>query len=208
MGKNIVITIGRQNGSGGHEIGKRVAEELGIDFYDKSLIQMAAQKCGIHEDIAKESEETATSSLLYTLSTSAVFWNGMETELPVTDRIYIAQAEIIKRVSGQTSCVIVGRCADDILRKNPNCIRAFIHADMSFRLKRMEDLHHLSEERAMREIKRMDKKRANYYNYFTDHKWGAMDNYTVSINSAELGIDGAVSLLKHLYQEKKALLDL
>lgn len=205
MSKNIVITIARQNGSGGREIGKRLADALGISFYDKELIQMTAQKSGIHENICKESEETATNSLLYTLSTGGNFWGSripMGNDLPITDRIFIAQSEIIKRIASEESCVIVGRCADDILRSNPNCIRVFIHADLKYRVNRMIRLHQLSEEKAERAVKRMDKKRANYYNYFTDRKWGIAENYTITINSAEVGIENAVEILKLLFEQK------
>ncbi|MGI5958046.1 MAG: AAA family ATPase [Massiliimalia sp.] len=210
MNKNIVIAIGRQNGSGGREIGKKLADQLGIPFYDKQLIQMTAEKSGIHEDICQASEETATNSLLYTLSTSGNLWGGrmpMGSELPVTDRIFIAQSEIIKNLAKEQSCVIVGRCADDILRNNPNCIRVFIHADLKYRTERMVRLYGLSEEKAERQVIRMDKKRANYYNYFTDSKWGLAENYTLTLDSAQLGIDGCIGVLKYLVEQKRAALE-
>lgn len=206
MSKNIIITIGRQNGSGGREIGKKLADALGIDFYDKELIQMAAKKTGIHEELCEEVEETPTNSLLYTLSTGASLWGGrvpVGSELPLTDRIFIAQAEVIKQLAREGSCVIVGRCADDILKNNPNCIKVFIHADMRYRLERMERLHDMNEEKALRAIRRMDKKRANYYNYYTDRKWGDVNGYTICLNSGELGIDGCVEILKNIAEEKR-----
>lgn len=211
MNKNIVIAIGRQNGSGGREIGKKLADQLGISFYDKQLIQMTAEKSGIHEDICEASEETATNSLLYTLSTSGNLWGGgrapMGSELPVTDRIFIAQSEIIKQLARQESCVIVGRCADDLLRNHPNCIRVFIHADLKYRTERMVRLYGLSEEKAEKQVIRMDKKRANYYNYFTDSKWGMAENYTLTLDSSQLGIEGCIGVLKYLAEQRRMELD-
>lgn len=206
MAKNIIIAIARQNGSGGREVGQRLAEELGISFYDKELIQLTAKKSGIQEKICEESEETATNSLLYTIAIGGNIWGGnnvLEHELPITDRIFIAQAGIIKKIAQEESAVIVGRCADDILRNSANCIKVFVYADMQFRMQRMETLHGISEEKAIRQIRRMDKKRANYYNYFTDKKWGQVDNYTLAINTAEVGIDGAVEIIKSLYHHKR-----
>lgn len=205
MSKNIIITIGRQNGSGGREVGKKLADALGIAFYDKELIQMAAKKAGIHEGLCEEVEETPTNSLLYTLSTGSSMWGGrvpIGAELPITDRIFIAQAEIIKEFAKQGSCVIVGRCADDILKNNPNCIKVFIHADIRYRMERMERLHHLDEEKALKTIRKMDKKRANYYNYYTDRKWGDAGGYTICLNSSELGIDGCVEILKSIVEKR------
>lgn len=207
MAKNIVIAIARQNGSGGREVGKRLAEELGISFYDKELIQLTAQKSGIQEKICEEAEETATNSLLYTIALGGNIWGGnnlLEHELPITDRIFIAQAGIIKRIAQEESAVIVGRCADDILRNSPNCIKVFIYADLQYRMQRIETLHGVNEEKAIREIRRMDKKRANYYNYFTDKKWGQVENYTLAINTAEVGVDGAVDMIKSLYAHKQS----
>lgn len=207
MSQNIIITIGRQNGSGGREIGKKLANKLGIPFYDKELIQMAAKKCGIDESIAKENEETATNSLLYSLSTgAATIWNSgivVESDLPLTDRIYIAQSEIIRKLASENSCVIVGRCADQVLKNNPNCINVFIHADLDFRVNRMTNLHNLTEERAVKQIKRMDKKRGNYYNYFTDKKWGDLKTYNITLDSSKLGIDLIVDILEKIYNDRK-----
>lgn len=205
MSKHIIITIGRLNGSGGREIGETLARELGISFYDKQLIQLAAQKCGIQEDIAMESEETATNSLLYSLSMGGSLWSGrsmLESELPITDRLFIAQSGIIKNISGNESCVIVGRCADDVLRSDINCINVFVHADVKFRLNRVEGLKDLSDDRALKELKRMDKKRGSYYNYFTDKKWGDMENYTICASSSQLGIRGVVDMIKSVYEKK------
>lgn len=208
MKQNIIITIGRQNGSGGREVGKKLAEKLGIPFYDKELIQMAAKKCGIDETIAKENEETATNSLLYSLSTgAATIWNSgilLESDLPLTDRIYIAQSEIIRKFASEGDCVIVGRCADEVLKNNPNCINVFIHADINYRVNRMTHLHNLTEEKAIKQIKRMDKKRSNYYNYFTDKKWGDLQTYNVTLDTSKFGIDLTVDILEKIYKDRKA----
>ncbi len=203
MTRNIIIAIARQNGSGGREVGKKLSDALGISFYDKELIDLAAEKSGIKGEICAKAEETATNSLLYTIAIGGNVWGGAtvtERDLPITDRIFIAQSTIIKQISEEESAVIVGRCADDVLRSSPRCIRVFLYADMDFRIQRMEELHRLDREKAIRQIRRMDKKRASYYNYFTDRKWGQMDQYTISINVAQVGVDGAVAILKNLYE--------
>lgn len=203
MKKKVIVTIGRQFGSGGHEIGKRLAEALSIPFYDKAIIQMTAKQSGIHEELCELSEETATNSLLYSLSTGATLWGQRgytENDLPLTDRIFIAQADVIRQLAENGSCVIVGRCADDILRENPDCIRVFIHASMPYRLSRIEEVRGLPADKAAKEIRKKDKKRASYYQYYTDKKWGFSENYTISLNSGEIGIDTAVLILKRLYE--------
>lgn len=211
MKQNVIITIGRQNGSGGKEVGKKLAQKLGIPFYDKELIQMAAKKCGVDESIVQENDETATNSLLYSLSTGAMtIWNSgvmVENDLPLTDRIYIAQSEIIRNVAMESSCVIVGRCASEILKNNPNCINVFIHADMKYRVERMTQLHSLTEEKEIKQIKRMDKKRSNYYNYFTDKKWGDLQTYNVTLDTSKLGIDLAVDVLEKIYNDTKSKIE-
>jgi len=210
MKKKVIVAIGRQFGSGGREIGKRLADELDIPFYDKALIQLTAKQSGIHEELLELSEETATNSLLYSLSTGAALWGHrgfVDQELPLTDRIFIAQSEVIRKLADEGSCVIVGRCADDILREDPDCIRVFIHSSMAHRITRIEQVRGLDEDKAVKEIKKMDKKRSAYYQYFTDKKWGQSDLYTISINSGEIGVEPAVELLKticklHLETEK------
>lgn len=203
MKKKVIVTIGRQFGSGGHEIGEKLANALAIPFYDKAIIQMTAKQSGIHEELCELSEETATNSLLYSLSTGATLWGQRgytENDLPLTDRIFIAQADVIRQLANQGSCVIVGRCADDILRENADCIRVFIHASMPFRMNRIEEVRGLSEDKAIREIRKKDKKRASYYQYYTDKKWGYSENYTISLDSGEIGIDNAVEILKKMYE--------
>jgi cytidylate kinase len=210
MKKKVIVTIGRQFGSGGHEIGEKLANALAIPFYDKAIIQMTAKQSGIHEELCELSEETATNSLLYSLSTGATLWGQRgytENDLPLTDRIFIAQADVIRQLANQGSCVIVGRCADDILRENPDCIRVFIHASMPFRMNRIEEVRGLSEDKAIREIRKKDKKRASYYQYYTDKKWGYSENYTISLDSGEIGIDNAVEILKKMYELRADMAD-
>lgn len=207
MKQNTIITIGRQNGSGGREIGEKLSQKLGIPFYDRQLIQIVAKKCGIDESVAMENEETATNSLLYSLSTgAATIYNSrivLEADLPLTDRIYIAQSEIIRKVSMESDCIIVGRCANEILKNNPNCISVFVHADMDYRINRMLQLHRVTEEKIVKQIKTMDKKRNHYYNYFTDKKWGDINTYDIALDTSKLGIDLSVDILEKVYKYNK-----
>lgn len=190
---NHIITISRQYGSGGRFIGKLLAEKLGIPLYDNELITLAAQKSGYSETIFENVEKTSTHSLLYSLSmfgtTAGVYG------LPLADKVFIVQSEIIKKVAAEGSCVIVGRCADYILKDEQNIIDVFIHSDIENRIKRAVTYYDLLPEKAKEAIVKTDKRRASYYNYYTGLRWGDANNYEISLYSDKIGIENCVDIL-------------
>lgn len=201
----MVITISRQYASGGHEIGEKLAEILGFKFYDKELIYKAAEMSGISPDILKDVDEKAANSLLYSLSLGAANIAGGLTgvaHLPINDRVFIAQQQLIKEYANE-DCVIVGRCADYVLREHKSCIKLFIYADSDFRRERAITIEGISEREVDSFIIKKDKTRANYYNYYADLKWSDFNNYDFCINSAFLGIDGTVGLIEKIVDIKK-----
>ena len=187
---NTIVTIGREFGSGGRVIGEKLAAKLGISFYDKELIELAAEKSGIHPDVLKGADEVATNPF------SSPFTNPTVDQGTLNDRLFKYEQDIIREIAAKESCVIVGRCADYILRDQPNCIRAFIYADMQYKIHLIRERHHLKDPELIEKIiRRTDKNRRTYYQYYTDKKWGARENMDLMINSSLLGIDGSVELL-------------
>lgn len=195
---NYIITIGRQFGSGGRSIGQKIAEKLNIHFYDKELISIAAKESGTDPEIFKDVDEKAANSLLYSLSTGMYgFGSGFSAmgDLPVNDKLYLLQHKIIKEIAEKESCVIVGRCADYVLRENPDCVNIFIYADMAFRKEQSVKKHGIDEARAEHIINKTDKSRANYYSFYSGQKWGMAENYDLCINSSKLSEDKIVDLI-------------
>lgn len=190
---NTVITISRQYGSGGRFVAKKLAETLGIDFYDNELITMAAKESGYAESIFQKAEQISSHSLLYSLSMfgSAAGVYG----LPLSDKVFIVQSEIIKKCAQKGPCVIVGRCSDYVLRDFDNVIKIFIYSDFDHRVKRAVEYYGVDPKIAQEELARRDKKRATYYNYYTSLRWGDLENYDISINNDIAGVDGTVKIL-------------
>lgn len=192
---NLIITIGRQFGSGGRQIGKRLAEELGIDFYDRALITAAAKKSGFSEELFEMMDKRATNSLLYSLS---MFGGSGVNGMSLTDQLYLTQANLIREFADKGSCVIVGRCADHILREYPNRFDIFISAPVEDRIRRIQsspDREFEGNKSPQSTLEKMDKQRATYYNYYTGKVWGKADHYDLCINAGRLGIDKSVELI-------------
>lgn len=203
---NKVITIGRQYGSGGREIGQKVAEYYGIPFYDNELITRAAKESGFAEENFAKAEDRATNSLLYSLAMGINVYGNQDfgfNGLSLDDRIFLAQSDVIRKVADEGPCVIVGRCADYVLKDNKNCIKIFIYADFDFRRERAINVEGIDENSVNAFIAKKDKTRANYYNYYADIKWGDYNNYDLCINSAFLGIDGTTKLIEEIINIKK-----
>ncbi|MBR7185765.1 MAG: cytidylate kinase-like family protein [Clostridia bacterium] len=204
MNERVIITIARQYGSGGREIGEKVAKLLDIPSYDRELITLAAQKSGLNTNILHSVDEKATNSLLYTLAMgSNIYSSGaaVSYDIPINDRLFITQCDIIKNLAKENSCVIVGRSADYVLRENPRRISVFIYAPLEVRIRRVAERHSLSDADARSLILKTDKRRANYYNFYTGQKWGKFDNYHVSLDSSLLGIDGTAKLISQLAED-------
>ena len=199
MSEKIIITIARQYGSGGREIGERVAEILGFPLYDKELIKDAASKGSLNEDILKEADESAANSLLYTLAMgSNVIGATMHFgyKMPLNDKLFILQSEVIKEYARGGSCVIIGRCADYVLRDEKNTLKIFIYGDLDHRTARVAERHpEIKTSQIIDVINKTDKRRASYYNFYTGNKWGKYDNYDMAINSSTLGIEGTAQVI-------------
>lgn len=198
MSCNKIIAITRQYGSGGHDIGKALAEKLGISFYDKELISIAAKESGVSPEIFESVDEKATNSLLYSLSVGLYnYGNNFSSigDLPVNDRLYILQHKIIKELAEKESFVVVGRCADYVLQKNPNLVKVFIYADIDSRVKRAVERHDIDPARAKQAVLKADKSRANYYSFYSGKKWGLPDNYDLCLNSTNLTLEQAVDVI-------------
>ncbi|MBQ7700432.1 MAG: cytidylate kinase-like family protein [Clostridia bacterium] len=199
MGYNTVIAIGRQYGSGGREIGELLSDMMGIPFFDRELVAIAAEKSGVSKDIYSHIDETATNSLLYALSTGAYTLSNHFTtvnDLPLNDKLYIIQTNLIKDIVKENgACVIVGRCADYILKDDPRCVSIFIHAPLKARVQRIMEKENLNAVSAESRIIKTDKKRANYYNFYTNREWGSINNYELCIDSSVLGKQKTAELI-------------
>lgn len=194
-----IITISRQYGSGGRTIGEKLAKKLDIPYYDKELISRAAKESGFSESAFENAEKKATNSLLYSIAMGMNAYGNRDlgfTHLSLDDQVYIAQSNVIRKVAQEGPCVIVGRCADYVLNDLPNVIHVFIWADLDYRKERAVKVYNMPEEKIEENILKMDKQRANYYNYHATEKWGRAENYHLSIRSDFVGVDNAVRLIE------------
>lgn len=180
--QNICIVIGRQYGSGGHEIGKKLAEKLGFQFYDREIIQMTAGSTGYTPQYISQNEENMTNSFLYDL-VNQVYAYSTEKDAP-KDHIFETESEVIRNLAQKGNCVIVGRCADYVLREQPNCLRIFLHAPISYRVKRVMQSENLEEKEARAKIHQSDKARADNYRYYTHQIWGLASNYQLTLDTS------------------------
>ena len=178
-----VIVIGRQFGSGGHDIGQALAEKLGFAFYDQEIIEMTAGTTGYTPEFIQKNEEMMTSSFLYDLVNQMYMYAQADEEAP-KDKIYEAESKVVKELAAKGNCVIVGRCSDYTLRDNKNCLRVFFSAPMENRMKRVMERLHLSEKEAKQKIQKEDKWRADNYRYYTGRIWGAAGNFDLTLNTA------------------------
>lgn len=206
MNNNLIITIGRQYGSAGREIGQKLAKELGIKCYDKELLAVAAKESGLCHELFESHDEKPTNSFLYSLvmdTYSMGYSSSGYMDMPINHKVFLAQFDAIKKLADQESCVIVGRCADYALEDYPNAFSVFIHASMQDRIKRIKRIYELTDDKAKDVIIKNDKKRASYYNYYSSKKWGDAKSYDLSVDSGILGIEGTVKLIEQFVEIKK-----
>lgn len=202
---NSVITIGREFGSGGREIGRLLADKYGIPFYDKELLEESAKHSGICEDLFVRHDESVSNSFIYSLvmGTYPMSSDGrLNPEMPLNQRIFLAQFDTIKKL-GQTPCVIVGRCADYVLEDRPNKVSIFVTGNMHEKKRRIAERYDIEKTKLEDFIRKTDKRRANYYEYYTDRKWGQTKNYDLCVNSSLIGIEGAVRLISEFVEMKE-----
>lgn len=187
-----VITISRQYGSGGLEIGKKVAEKLQIPFYDHEIIAQASKESGFAETVFEHAEDKATNSLLYSIAmgmSATTHFEGSYLGMSMDDRIFLTQSKVMREIVQKGPCVIVGRCADYVLRDYPNVVNVFIHASLDYRINRAILEYGIAKEKAKETVLKNDKRRENYYNYHTGEKWGTITNYHLSLKSDYLGLE-------------------
>ncbi len=193
MKEGQIIVISRQYGSGGSEIGRRLAEQLGIPYYDKNFVDTAVKNSGLSTDFLEEEEQKFISSLLFNLATGGYRHNS---DKAVADQVFIAESNALKEVAQQGSCVIVGRCADHILKEGFDVFSVFVHAPIKARVERAVGQCGVAERRAEATVRERDRARARHYEYYTDKDWGDCDNYHLTVNSGYFGIEKSVDLIK------------
>lgn len=197
-----VITISREYGSGGHEIGRRIAEDLGIKFYDRDLIRLVANVSGMSEKKVSEKEQQMSSSLLYQMIMQD-YEAPIEKSLSTDDALFVAQSRVIRKLVEDESCVIVGRCADYILRERGNCINIFLHASPERKIERAVAEHGLDASTAATEIERINKSRATHYAHFTGERWGDARNYDLTFDTSIMSDDKICALIEDIYRSRK-----
>lgn len=191
---NKIISISREFGSGGHEIGENIAKKLYIPFYDRTLSEVAASNIGIDVSKIGEVDERTANSFMYSLVMGTSF-AGNVTNMTAQDRMFAEQSRLIEEYAQKGPCVIVGRCSDYVLRNNPNCIHFFICADIENRTKRVMETMSLNESNALTLIKKTDKARASYYQHYTGKKWGDPTSYDICINTYSTNITQTAEMI-------------
>ena len=201
MKNNTIITIGRQYGSGGRAVGVRLAEELGIPFYDEDLLKHAAKDSGLCEEILQSYDEKPR-SFLYSIAMDpfGYAFGGLNAAGTLDQKAYSATFDTINRLAEQGSCVIVGRCADYVLREKDNVLRVFLYAPMERRIETVMERDELKESDAKQRILRTDRGRAAYYEFYTTQKWGAAGSYDLCIDTSVFGEEGTAKLLRHIVE--------
>lgn len=194
MSQQKIITISRQYGSGGRIVAQKLAEALGIPFYDNELITMAAEKTGLSVECFKDAEKTSVGNLFFSLTSLTPSLDSVG--LPLNEKIFLVQSQVIKEVAEAGSCVIVGRSANYVLENMPNVINVFLQADLSDRVKRAVEVYGQDAAGAEAMVLKTDKRRANYFNYFTGRKWGKAENYDLILNTSRMGLDEIVEVIK------------
>ncbi len=194
LDKQVVITMAREYGSGGRYIGRLIADKLGIKFYDKDLIAEVAKETGLSEEYIENNEQKRSSL--------AGLNNGYYFGLDNSDELFIKEAEVIKKLANENACVIIGRCADFILKDKENVIKVFVYSNMEDKMKRAIEIYGLDKTKAEKEIKRMDKLRANHYKHYTEKEWGNHSNYDVCINSDTFGVEKTAELICQMVEDK------
>lgn len=200
MREHFVITIGRQFGSGGKEIGEKLAQKLNVKCYDKELLALAAKDSGLCKEMFEMHDEKPTNSFLYSIvmdTYSGIYNPQNMIEMPINQKVFLAQFDTIKKIADRESCIIVGRCADYALEDLPGLTSIFIHAGMESRIKRISEKYEIKENKAKDMIIKTDKRRSSYYNYYTNREWGSASSYNLSIDSGKLGIDKTVQLIEN-----------
>ena len=198
--KRLVITIGRQFGSSGCEIGTRLSEELGFDFYDKNILRTNSDESGIKESYFYLSDEKAGNKLLYRIINSLTPEKKVpsfgRSDLTSADNLFRFQSEVIRKLAAEENCVIMGRCAEYVLDGMDGLVKIFLYADMDARIKRITEKEYYEPKDVKKNIKRIDRERREYHRYYTGKDWENLENYDLMLNTAKLGVEGSIAMIK------------
>ena len=197
--KRLVITIGRQYGSGGGEIGARLAKDLGLGFYDKNILRLNSDESGIKVSFYHMADEKAGNKLLYRIVKSLAPELGTPSlgpDLIAADNLFRFQSEVIRKLAAEEDCVIIGRCADYVLDGFDGLVKVYLYADMDYRVERIKELGYYEPKDVKKNIKRIDRERRDYHRYYTGRDWENVENYDLMLNTARLGTEGAVEAVK------------
>ncbi len=207
MKKHTVITIGRQFGSGGHEVGLKLSSRLGIPVYDRSLIQMAAGELGVSREKAEEADETVLGRFFSGHKAEELSYTELppdeEQAVPLSDQMYQIQSEIIRRVAKREPCIIIGRCADCILEDVVPCLNVFVYAEIRDRIERIRKLYNLNEEEAWEKIRRVDRARKEYYEVHTGNTWGGIESHQMIFNISLMDMQDVIDVLAAMYRARR-----
>lgn len=196
----MIVTIGREHGSGGHDIARALAKDLGYACFDKEIVDTAAENSNFSKEILHSYDEKRVSPYIVPVP----HYLGLNESFRLNMQVASAQFDAIRSLAEQGNCIFVGRCADYVLRKQPDLVRVFIMADEDYRIKTMMERQGLSEEAARKLIRQVDKDRSSYYKYYTDQIWGERENFDLILNSAKIGVDGCVKLIESYIKAMKA----
>ena len=206
---NQIYTIGREFGSAGYEVGRLLAERLGVKLYDKNLLAQAAKDSGFCEEIFENHDEKPTNSFLYSLvmdTYSLGYSSGSYADMPINHKVFLAQSQVIREAAEKGPCVIVGRCADYVLRENKNCLHVYVYANHFTRMDRIIKQYGVDPAKAADTLVKQDKQRANYYNFYSNQKWGNPENYDLLVDSSAFGIENSIDLICQAVEMKEKLL--
>lgn len=193
MSENKIITISRQFGSGGHDVGKLLSQKLGLSFYDKDLIVMAAEKSGMSRELLENLDETMSLSFFQPFSAGGRF--SILNDVSINDKVFFEQAAVIKSLADKESCIIVGRCADYVLRHYTNVFNIYVFANLDYRIGRVKDRYQLEDAAAKDVVIKTDKRRSSYYNYYSGKSWGAANSYHLCVDSGFSGVEKTVDTI-------------
>ena len=205
MEGRIIVTIGRQSGSGGRRIGLALAEALGVPCYDKELIAEAAKNSGLCEEILESHDETPSRSFLYSLvmDTYSLGFHAGQVDMPMEQKVFLAQYNAIRDIASRESCVFVGRCADYALEDDPDMVSVFITGDEEDKIEHVMETYELSRNKAKDYIQKTDKRRSNFYNYYSNKRWSEASSYDLCLNRSKLGFEGTVEAIVEFIKLKK-----
>ncbi len=197
--ETVIVTIGRQYGSGGHAIGARLGELLGIPCYDRELIQLSSEKSGIEAGTLALHDERTSSASLFKIPEKGNRITDQGT--PIVDTLFLAQSQVIRELAQKGSCVIIGRCADYVLQDQAELFSVFVSAPVEARVARIAERNHMSESDAEMAVRKVDKQRRTYYEFYTDKEWGAAESYKLTVDSSQFGIEGTARMLEEIVRQ-------